>query len=54
MHDVTAVARAIGDAVTGGDLGVAAGLLPAERPYPLPADLARAVGATPNEEIPGA
>lgn len=54
VHDVTAVARAIGDAVAAGDLAAAAALLPTERPYPLPTGLAGAIGATPGEESPDA
>jgi len=46
ITDVTATAHAVHAAVRAGDLATAAGLCPAERPYPLPAAAARAVGAT--------
>jgi hypothetical protein len=45
IDEVTPLAREIHALVTAGDLGAARALLPAERPYPLPAALARTVGA---------
>ncbi|WP_232663482.1 DUF4291 domain-containing protein [Pseudonocardia sp. TRM90224] len=46
LTDVTALARQVHTAVQAGDLDAARGLLPVERPYPLPPDVAAAVGAT--------
>ncbi|MFC4056820.1 DUF4291 domain-containing protein [Planomonospora corallina] len=43
ITDVTGRVRAVHAAVRGG--GPVTGLLPAERPYPVPADLMRAIGA---------
>lgn len=48
LHDVTMLAHAVGDAVDGGDLVAAAALLPAERTYPLPADVAAHIEASPG------
>jgi hypothetical protein len=45
IDDVTPLAREIHALVTAGDLGAARALLPAERPYPLPAEVAQIVGA---------
>jgi hypothetical protein len=45
IDDVTPLAREIGGLVAAGDLGAARALLPAERPYPLPAAIAGIVGA---------
>ena len=50
IHDVTGPARDIGAAVAAGDLARAAALLPPERPYPLPAELARLIGAGGEKE----
>ncbi|NUW44422.1 DUF4291 domain-containing protein [Nonomuraea rhodomycinica] len=44
VHDVHRALRAGRDVTD---------LLPRERPYPLPADLARTVGATPDDPLPG-
>ncbi|MEJ3654706.1 DUF4291 domain-containing protein [Actinomycetes bacterium KLBMP 9759] len=46
LTDVTPLARQVHAAVQAGDLDTARGLLPVERPYPLPADAAAAIGAT--------
>ena len=45
VHDVTDLARSIGAAVAAGDLTRAAALLPPERPYDLPGEIARLIGA---------
>ena len=45
IEDVTPLARHV-HAVAGSDLDAARQLLPAERPYPLPADVAAAIGAS--------
>lgn len=47
ISDVTDLARATGTLVSANRLDEAARLLPAERPYPLPSDVAAQVGATP-------
>ncbi|MFG2297741.1 DUF4291 domain-containing protein [Streptomyces sp. NPDC048603] len=44
IRDVTGLAREVHAAVRAGDLDTATGLLPAERPYPLPADLVARIG----------
>jgi hypothetical protein len=46
IGDVTATAQAIRDRLRGGDPEAAAALLPAERPYRLPDDVAAAIGAS--------
>lgn len=46
LTDVTPLARAVHERVTGGDEPGAAALLPVEHPYPLPAELARVVDAS--------
>ena len=46
ITDVTAVARAVRARLDAGDEPGAAGLLPVERPYPLPAAIATVVGAS--------
>jgi hypothetical protein len=46
ITDVTGTARAVHAAVRAGDLETASALCPVERPYPLPAAAADAVGAT--------
>ncbi|MEU5941415.1 DUF4291 domain-containing protein [Micromonospora sp. NPDC047548] len=48
LTDVTATARKIQALLDAGDDRAAAALLPEERPYPLPAELAATVGATPS------
>ena len=48
LTDVTPVARAARDRLTAGDDAGATALLPVERPYPLPADVARVVDASPD------
>ncbi len=45
LTDVTGLARSVHDRLTDGDEAGAAALLPVERPYPLPADVARIVDA---------
>lgn len=47
IADATDVAHQIGDAVARHDLDAAARLSPDERPYPLPADIADRIEATP-------
>ncbi|MEV7611470.1 DUF4291 domain-containing protein [Streptomyces sp. NPDC089799] len=44
IRDVTALAHEVRAAVRAGDLDTAGELLPAERPYPLPADLVTRIG----------
>ena len=46
ITDVTASARRIHDLVRGGDESAATALLPAERPYPLPAELTARIAAS--------
>ena len=46
ITDVTAVAQAVRGRLVAGDEAGAAGLLPVERPYPLPAAIAAVVGAS--------
>ncbi|SCF27395.1 hypothetical protein GA0074696_3989 [Micromonospora purpureochromogenes] len=48
LTDVTATAREIRALLDAGDDRAAAGLLPDERPYPLPAGPAATIGATPS------
>jgi hypothetical protein len=48
ISDVTDRAHRVRALLRDGDTGAAATLLPAERPYPLPADLAARIDATPN------
>ncbi|MFF3286251.1 DUF4291 domain-containing protein [Streptomyces sp. NPDC003023] len=45
VRDVTALAREVRGTVADGDLGAARALLPPERVYPLPAEVAERVGA---------
>ena len=45
LTDVTPLARAVHARLTAGDEPGAAGLLPVERPYPLPVEIAQVVGA---------
>ncbi|MEV0002867.1 DUF4291 domain-containing protein [Micromonospora sp. NPDC050980] len=45
LTDVTPLARAVHDRLTAGDEADAAALLPVERPYPLPPEVARVVDA---------
>ncbi|MDG4801269.1 DUF4291 domain-containing protein [Micromonospora sp. WMMD980] len=45
LTDVTVLARTVHDRLTTGDEAGAAALLPVERPYPLPPEVARAVDA---------
>ncbi|WP_406284810.1 DUF4291 domain-containing protein [Embleya sp. NBC_00896] len=47
ITDVTALAHRVHDLVRAGDLDDAAALVPAERAYPLPAELVPVIGATP-------
>lgn len=47
VTDVTALARSVAELVAAGQLAEATGLLPTERPYPLPPDVAALVGAAP-------
>ncbi|MFG1722334.1 DUF4291 domain-containing protein [Micromonospora chalcea] len=46
LTDVTGLARSVHGRLTDGDEAGAAALLPVERPYPLPADVARIVDAS--------
>ncbi|MFU8874611.1 DUF4291 domain-containing protein [Micromonospora sp. SL4-19] len=46
LTDVTPLARAVHDRLTAGDEPGAAALLPVERPYPLPVEVARVVDAS--------
>ncbi|MCW3820319.1 DUF4291 domain-containing protein [Micromonospora sp. DR5-3] len=48
LTDVTPLARAVHERLTAGDEPGAGGLLPVERPYPLPAEVARIVDASPD------
>lgn len=50
IADATDLAHQIGDAVATNDLDAAALLLPDERPYPLPADIADRLEATPDPQ----
>lgn len=45
ITDLTQAAHQIRDLIAGGDYHAAQALLPAERPYPLPASLKAAIGA---------
>ncbi|GAA3778496.1 hypothetical protein GCM10022379_51880 [Micromonospora maritima] len=45
LTDVTALARSVHERLTEGDEPAATALLPVERPYPLPPEVARVVGA---------
>ncbi|QIS13518.1 DUF4291 domain-containing protein [Nocardia arthritidis] len=46
IRDITATAHRIGRCVADGELVTAAALLPAERPYPLPAEIGAVIGAS--------
>ncbi len=46
ITDVTPVMRKTADLVAAGNLEAAGTALPAEKPYPLPAHIARVLGAT--------
>lgn len=48
LTDVTPTARAIRERLDAGDEAAAEGLLPPERPYPLPAQVAEVIGADPE------
>jgi uncharacterized protein DUF4291 len=48
ITDVTGLAHEIHDLVGTGDLAAAQAKLPAERPWPLPDDIASTIGATPQ------
>jgi hypothetical protein len=48
IRDVTGLARTIRARLNEGDTAAAAGLLPVENPYPLPAGTAERLGATPG------
>ncbi|WP_091672437.1 DUF4291 domain-containing protein [Micromonospora auratinigra] len=48
LRDVTPLARAVHDRLTAGDEPGAAALLPVERPYPLPVEVARVIDADPG------
>jgi hypothetical protein len=53
IADLTPAVRRVHDLVRDGDDRAAAAELPVERPYPLPPDLAAAIGATPTIRSPG-
>jgi len=50
LRDVTSLAREVGALVARGDLAMAHAMLPAERPYQLPAPLRRQIGITHNDQ----
>jgi hypothetical protein len=50
LRDVTSLARKVGALVARGDLATAQAILPAERPYQLPAPLRRQIGITRNDQ----
>ena len=49
LADVTNLAHRVRDLVRAGDDDAARAALPPERPYPLPADVAAVIGATPDQ-----
>jgi hypothetical protein len=48
VTDVTPLAHKIHDLMRSGDQWAAASLLPAERPYPMPDQISKAIGASPH------
>jgi hypothetical protein len=50
LRDVTSLAREVGALVARSDLAMAQAMLPAERPYQLPARLRRQIGITHNDQ----
>ena len=50
LTDVTELAHRVRDLVRAGDEDAARAALPAERPYPLPAEVAATIGVVPNQD----